>query len=34
MSNSKIRASILWAAMVGSLILSSGVASANGIWGI
>jgi hypothetical protein len=33
MSKNKLRVALLWAAMVTSLILSSGVASANQTWG-
>jgi hypothetical protein len=33
MSKNKIRAALLWAAMVASMILSSGVASAAQGWG-
>ena len=33
MSKNKVRVAILWTAMVASMILSSGVASANTLWG-
>jgi hypothetical protein len=32
MSRSKIRVAVMWAAMVASMILSSGVASARATW--
>jgi hypothetical protein len=33
MSWNKIRATLLWAAMVAAMIVSSGIASADGGWG-
>jgi hypothetical protein len=32
MSKNKIRAALLWAAMVASMILSSGIANAQSTW--